>query len=120
MVEAEKPQTIIGYYTLSALGAEPAELTPDVAKKLPRYPLLPAFLIGRLARDLRYPGTGSLLLADALTRCLRQTDEIGAVAVIVDAKDENAVTFYQKHGFILMQKTPHRLFLPTKTIARAC
>jgi GNAT superfamily N-acetyltransferase len=120
MVEAEHPRTIIGYYTLSALGVEPGDLTQEVAKKLPRYPLLPAFLIGRLARDLQHRGAGSLLLADALGRCLRQTSEIGAAAVLVDAKDENAEKFYQRHGFILMRKTPRRLFLPMKTISRGC
>ena len=119
MVESNRPETIIGYYTLSALGIEPDELTAEVSKKLPRYPLLPAYLIGRLARDLRYPGAGSLLLTDALGRCLRQTLEIGAVAVIVDAKNELAAKFYQKHGFIPMQQARGRLFLPMRTIARA-
>jgi len=119
MVEAAEPRTIAGYYTISAMGVEPEDLAPEIARKLPRYPLLPAFLIGRLARDARFPGAGSLLLADALRRCLRQTDEVGAMAVLVDAKDERAAEFYAKHGFIPLRKTPGRLFLPMRTIARA-
>ncbi len=119
MVDEEQPRVIAGYYTLSAIGVEPGELPDEIAKKLPRYPLLPAFMIGRLARDLRFRGIGALLLADALARCLRQSSEMGAMAVLVDAKDERAAEFYRKHGFVPFLKMPRRLFLPMKTIARS-
>lgn len=68
MVEESAPATIVGYYTLSAFTVEVAELPEEMQKKLPRYPRLPATLLGRLARDERFPGTGSLLLMDALAR----------------------------------------------------
>src|SRR5438552_2711507 len=56
---------IIGYYTLSAASTELIELPDAFARKLPRYPILPAMLIGRLAVDEKYrgQGLGGILLA---------------------------------------------------------
>src|SRR5438309_8913779 len=71
---ASKPgeTAILGYYTLSSYGIDTGELPAGVAKKLPRYPLIPATLLGRLAIDLRYQGqgVGELLLMDALHRAV--------------------------------------------------
>jgi hypothetical protein len=47
---------IAGYYALSAYGIRLAELPLKVAKKLPKYPLLPATLLGRLAFSRDYQG----------------------------------------------------------------
>src|SRR5438105_3176362 len=87
---------IIGYYTLSTASIETTSLPQDIVRRLPRYNALPAMLIGRLALDQRYRGRGlgELLLADALKRCLKVSEEIGAIAVIVDAKDEGSTRFY--------------------------
>ncbi|MDD2763672.1 MAG: GNAT family N-acetyltransferase, partial [Opitutaceae bacterium] len=68
MVDDAAPAVIVGYYTLSAFAVEVTELPEAMQKKLPGYPRLPATLLGRLARDERFPGTGSLLLMDALAR----------------------------------------------------
>ncbi len=63
------PAAILGFYTLSATVVEARTLPPDLARRLPKYPL-PAALIGRLAVDNRYQGQdlGQYLLMDALTR----------------------------------------------------
>src|SRR4026207_1899423 len=84
--------SILGYYTLSSYGIDVGDLPADVAKKLPRYPLIPATLLGRLAVDRRYPGQGigEFLLLDALHRALVQSAEIAAAAVFVDAIDAGA------------------------------
>jgi ribosomal protein S18 acetylase RimI-like enzyme len=42
---------------------------------------------------------------DALHRCLASSKQIASAAVIVDAKDESAVRFYEKYGFIALPKT---------------
>ena len=59
----------------------------DVAKKLPRYPLIPATLLDRLAVDSRYQGQGigEILLMDALNRALMQSAKIASAAAVVDA-----------------------------------
>ena len=47
-VAADSPN-IAGYYTLSATGIALTDLPSELAKRLPRYPLLPAILMGRIA-----------------------------------------------------------------------
>ena len=116
MIEEAAPSVIVGYYTLSAFAVEVAELPEEMQQRLPRYPRLPATLLGRLARDERFPGTGSLLLIDALARAHRQAAQIASLAVIADAKDDAALRFYQKFGFAPLGKQPNRVFLPMGTI----
>jgi GNAT superfamily N-acetyltransferase len=106
---------IAGYYTLSATNVPANELPPEVLKRLPRYPILPAALVGRLAVDQNFhrKGLGSVLLADAALRVLK--GDMKAFAVVVDAKDENAVTFYRLQGFRPFASRPMSLFLPLGT-----
>jgi len=66
MNATESPKAIAGYYTLSSFSVEVGELPESLHRTLPRYPRLPATLLGRLGRDARFPGTGYLLLMDAL------------------------------------------------------
>lgn len=109
---------ILGYYTLSSYGIDVGELPPDVAKKLPRYPLVPATLLGRLAVDKRHhgEGIGEFLLMDALHRALRQSAQIAAAAVVVEAIDERAAQFYRHFGFTPFPSSAGRLFILTKTV----
>jgi GNAT superfamily N-acetyltransferase len=110
--------TVAGYYTLSSTAIHLAELPEKTARKLPRYPLLPATLLGRLAVDRHHQGKGygRFMLADALFRALRS--EIASFAVIVDAKDENARRFYQRESFLSLPDQPMKLFLPMADIAQ--
>jgi GNAT superfamily N-acetyltransferase len=113
---------IAGYYTLSADNIRADDLPPDLVKqlKLPRYPVMGATLVGRLARDLSFrgQGIGELLLADALKVSLVMSRKIASLAVIVDAKDENAHRFYTDFGFIAFPDTVKRLFMPMQTIGK--
>ena len=115
-------KTIAGYYTLSQYAVDAGDLPGDVFKELglPKYPRLPATLIGRLARsfDFRKQGVGELLLIDALQRAWEHSKSIASVAVLVDAKDDAAKAFYQKYDFIELPGHPNRLFLPMKTVER--
>ncbi len=110
--------TVAGYYTLSATAINLAELPEKTARKLPRYPLLPATLLGRLAVDRRYHGKGygRFMLADALFRAFRS--EIASFAVIVDAKDESALRLYQRESFFSLPDQPMKLFLPMADIGQ--
>lgn len=109
---------VIGYYTLSSISIDVSELSDEYIKKLPKYPMLPGILIGRLAIDSRHQGKkiGGLLLIDALKRSLLMSDQIGMNAVIVDAKDHHAVNFYLHYGFIQFPTNHKKLFLPIHTI----
>lgn len=109
---------IAGYYTLSATALHLPELPVAVNRKLPRYPLIPATLLGRLAIDQRHQGKGygRFLLADALYRAVRS--EIASFAVVVDAKDDIARRFYERESFLAFPDQPMRLFRPMADIAR--
>ncbi|MGO4885843.1 MAG: GNAT family N-acetyltransferase [Bryobacteraceae bacterium] len=106
---------IAGYYTLSATAIVLNDLSPAIAKKLPRYPVVPAALLGRLAVDHRYQGKGlgGVLLGDAFLRVARA--ELGVFAIVVDAKDQAARRFYEHHGFTPLPGETRRLCLPLTT-----
>jgi len=107
---------VAGYYTLASTSMTLADLPAATAKKLPRYPTVPAVRLGRLAVDAEFKGRGlgGALLADALDRACRS--EIAAYALVVDAKDASAQAFYRHHGFIAMPSDPLILFLPLLTV----
>ncbi|MSP02382.1 MAG: GNAT family N-acetyltransferase [Acetobacteraceae bacterium] len=115
--DARADGSIAGYYTLSSTAIPTPELPPDFARKLPRYPLIPATLLGRLAVDRRHQGMrfGRFLLADALFRSVKS--EIASFAIVVEAKDDGARRFYVRESFLPFPDHPMRLFRPMADIA---
>jgi GNAT superfamily N-acetyltransferase len=111
---------VLGFYTLSSSIIPVDELPSNLMKRLPRYGQLPVTLLGRLAvdRSAGGQGVGEFLLVDALRRGLEAAQQIAAMAVIVDAKNERAESFYRHFDFQPFQKTPLRLFLPMTQIAK--
>lgn len=103
---------VAGFYTLTATSIALSALAPQIANKLPRYPVVPAVLLGRLAvaHSFQGQGLGGVLLADALTRSARA--ELGVFAMLVDAQDNAARRFYEHHGFTALPGEPLRLCLP--------
>ncbi len=106
---------LAGFYTLSSHGIPLTELAPESARKLPRYPSVPAVMIGWLGRDLAFQGqsVGSMLLYDAIARVV--TSPVGAYALCADAIDDAAAAFYVAHQFQAFQSRPLSFFLPMKT-----
>lgn len=113
-VEAQTGE-VIGFYTLAATSVLLNALESDQLRKLPRYPLLPAVLLGRLAIDQKRQaqGFGGVLLSDALLRASRS--ELGVYLMVVDAKDDAACRFYQRFGFTLLSGQTHKLVMPIAT-----
>ena len=109
---------IAGYYTLSAADVPVSDLPSDVARRLPRYPSVPAARIGRLAVDRRFQGRGlaGALLLNAAMRALRS--EIAVFALAVDAKDDKAAAFYRHHGFSAFASNPLQLIAPLATFRK--
>jgi len=108
-------EVVAAYYTLSAASIPLVDLPPDETKRLPRYPTLPAVRIGRLAVDQRFHkrGLGAALLMNATDRTMPA--HAAAFALLVDAKNEQAVAFYRHHGFRALASQPRTLFLPLAT-----
>jgi GNAT superfamily N-acetyltransferase len=116
----EAPARIIGFYTLS-----PASIafsrTPAVARKgLGRYDV-PVFRLGRLAVDnaMQGRGLGGALLLRAADRCRRVAQDVGGVALLIDAKTERAAQWYETYGASRLCDTPRSLILPLSTVGDA-
>lgn len=113
---------VAGYYTLSSTIVLAEDLPEEDIKKLkwPRYPQLPATLIGRLARDIAFRGQriGELLLLDALKRAFGSIGTVASLAVIVGVKDEHARQFYSKYGLLSFPDAQDRMYLPMRTAER--
>lgn len=120
MVDAAAPTTIAGYYTLSAHSIDISALDDRLRKKLPKYPVIPVTLLGRLARASFLKGTraGETILIDALTKSVRSAADIGSHAVVVDAIDDRAGEFYRRYGFIPVKNDARRLYLPMETVRK--
>ncbi len=113
---------LAGYYTLSAVAVERGDLPSTFTHRMARYRVYPATLVGRLAVDQTYQGQrlGGKLLLDALARALAASREVASVAVITDAIDDDARSFYEHYGFQHLPTERHgrRLFLPMATVER--
>ena len=113
LVDTDLPSLILGYYTLSAAQVDVLQLSDVDRKKLPRYPV-PCFRMGRLAcrSDQRGQGLGKLLMGCAVDRCLQARRQVAAFALLVDAKNGQAKTFYEHYGFTPCTDSPMKLYLP--------
>jgi predicted GNAT family N-acyltransferase len=119
----DDPETsVLAYYTLSAYTIDIAALDEPFAKRLPRYPALPATLLGRLAVDNSQKGKrfGELLLIDSLKKSLDASIQVASLAVIAEALDESALSFYLKYGFQPFKQEPMKLYLPMKSVEMLC
>ena len=87
---------IAGFCTPSMISVELTDLPEHIHEKLPRHPNVPAVLLGRLGRDLRFRGRGcgDLLVSDALKRSCEACSRIAAFAIVVDAKNAKGEAFY--------------------------
>jgi GNAT superfamily N-acetyltransferase len=120
-VAIDEQHRIVGFYSLSSFTLTIADLPPESSKHLPRYDLIPAALIGRLARDerVRGEGVGDLLLADAVLRVIGASRSLAVFAIVVEAMDEEAAAFYRDFGFAPFPSHPRRLFMPASEAAEA-
>ncbi|MCO4313550.1 GNAT family N-acetyltransferase [Pectobacterium versatile] len=115
----DENNNVAGFYTLSSSAIDISGLPDTITKKLPRYPSVPAALLGRLAVDSQFAGKGigGSLLVDALLSVSRSMT--GIWALHVDAKDEAAKNFYLKYGFVAFQRKPNSLYRPiTNTLLK--
>jgi len=120
LVDDSKPTEILGFFTLASCEVKSEILPEEFAKKYPRN--VPVTKLARLAVDKRsqYQGLGSHMIMNAMEKVVAVSKNLGFVGFFVDAKDENVSEYYKRFGFIPLPDTPLKLFLPLKTIYKAC
>jgi GNAT superfamily N-acetyltransferase len=119
-VPDDVPARVLGFYTPSP-GSLEYSRTPALAKKgLGRYDV-PVFRLGRLAvdRTVQGRGLGGALLLRAAARCIRVADQVGGVALLIDAKSDRAAQWYAGYGALALLDAPLSLVLPLAVAAVA-
>jgi GNAT superfamily N-acetyltransferase len=119
LVDARRPGEVLGYYTLCATALPQGDVPLAARKHIPRYPLVSATLVGRLAVASAHQGRGlgPLLLADAVRRAYASAASVGSSMLVVDAISEQAAAFYEANGFLRLSDSL-RLVLPMQTIEK--
>ena len=119
-VSAAEPACILGFYTISPGAIAFDDVPETLTRKLGRYEV-PVFRLGRLAVDISVQrrGLGSDLLLAAGARALAVAAEVGGVALAIDAKDRDAVHWYERFGAVPLLDDPLKLVLPLAVIAEA-
>src|ERR1700731_2193082 len=115
----DAPQRVVGYYAISRAMEQRISL-PNAKLRRAMPDRVPLLLIGRLAVDRQYQGKGlgADLLSDGVRRCVEGSEIAGVRGIIPHALDDDAVRFYQHHGFF---RCPlgDRVMLMTIEAARA-
>ncbi len=117
---SEAPARVLGFYTLSPASLDYAR-TPALAKKGLAHYDVPVFRLGRLAVDksVQGRGLGGALLLRAAHRCIRVAEDVGGVALLIDAKNDRAARWYESYGGLRLVNAPLSLILPLATAADA-
>ncbi|GLS31070.1 hypothetical protein SAMN04488498_13419 [Mesorhizobium albiziae] len=116
----DAPDRILGFYSLAPASIEHYAVPPSMTKGLARHKV-PGFLLARLAVDKSVAGRGlggQLLLAAAL-RCIRVTEDVGGLLMIIDAKTDRAAQWYASYGAEPLMDHPLTLVVPLATFAAA-
>ncbi len=118
-VVADADHRVRGYYSLAATAIVHEAAPTRVKQGQPRHPI-PAILMARFGVDVRHQGQGlgRALFRDALLRSLNITDDLGARVFVVDAKDDDALRFYERFGMMVDAQDLRRLYLLFKDIKK--
>jgi GNAT superfamily N-acetyltransferase len=119
LVDPRERKEIFGYYTLCATALSQGDVPVAARRHIPRYPLVSATLVGRLAvaATRQGQGLGALLLADAVQRAYTSASSVGSSMLVVDAISERAAAFYEANGFVRLPDSL-RLVLPMQAIGK--
>ena len=116
----DEPSRILGFYSLSPASLDYARTPPVLARRLARHDV-PVFRLGRLAvdRTMQGRGLGGALLIAAGKRCMAVAEQVGGVAMLIDAKHEQAARWYESYGAVRLEDASLSLVLPFSTLAAA-
>jgi GNAT superfamily N-acetyltransferase len=102
---------VVGYYGLAPTAIVPATMPRSIRTGQPPDPV-PCLLLGQLATDSAWSGRGigTGLLRHALVRCVAGARLIGGRALVVNAIDGEAESFWRRRGFLPSKDDPLTLF----------
>ena len=108
---------ILGFYSLGPASVVFSRAPAVLKRGLARHDV-PVFRLGRLAVDksMQGKGLGGQLLLSAGRRCLRASQDVGGVALLIDAKNDGVANWYASYGALPLLDTPLSLLLPLATI----
>jgi predicted N-acetyltransferase YhbS len=114
---ATRSGRIVGYFSITMGSVLRAEAPAKLVRGMPAYPV-GMVLLARLAVDQSQQGKGlgGMLLAEALRKAVAAGEVAAARLIVVDALDEGAAAFYQRHGFVRTPEHPLRLFRRMKDV----
>ena len=117
--EAGEPKPVLGFFTLNICQIRADQLSPELARKLPRE--VAGIKLGRLAvaANRQRQGLGKLLLVAAMKKVVEVFESAGGIGLFVDAKDEAARAYYEQFGFNSLPDNALQLFLPLPTLRKA-
>ena len=109
---------VVGYYGLAPTAVVPSTLPRSIRTGQPPDPV-PCLLLGQLATDRAWMGRGigTGLVKHALERCVTAARLIGGRALLVNAVDAEAATFWRRRGFLPSRDDPFVLFRAIADIA---
>lgn len=119
-VRDDDPTVVLGFYSLSPASVKFSSAPSVVTRRLARHDV-PVFRLGRLAVDkpLQGNGLGGQLLLFAGRRCIHAAQEVGGVALLIDAKNEGVARWYATYGALPLLDAPLSLLLSLTTIQQA-
>ncbi len=126
-VAVDEKNSIVGFYGINMHAIEVNDMPAAYKKKAMRHGMLPAAFIAMIGVNTSHQGNGigSALVADALNRLARVSEEIGTCVIVLDIFDDGGEdtvhrrkVYYEDFGFIPLPNQPLRLFMPIQT-ARA-
>lgn len=124
-VMLDDDRNTVGFYGINMHSVVAEDMPKALAKKAPRHGVLPAAFISMIGVDqaMQGKGLGSALLADALSRIGRVSDDIGTCSVLLDVFDcgtpetvARRKAYYESFGFTPLPNQPLRLFMPIQTV----
>lgn len=123
-VVVDASNKIVGFYGINMHAIDVKDMPPAYHAKVGKHGFLPAAFIAMIGVDQtrQANGIGSALVADAVCRIARVSEEIGTCVIILDVfddRDADAVarrkTYYETFGFLPLPDQPLRLFMPVRT-----
>jgi ribosomal protein S18 acetylase RimI-like enzyme len=120
LIDENSSLEIIAYMTLVVCEVLVDDIPHQQWKN--KYPgRIPAAKLAKLAvsTDQQRKGYGEILLIDAMQKTLCVSNSMGIAGLFVDAKQQQAKTYYHQFGFIGLPEQLDNMFIPLSTIAKS-